>query len=84
MLYIYAMRKRQIKTSMRYYYPLGSDSKESAYNEGELGSIPGLERSPGERNDYLFQYSCLENSMYRGVWWALVHGVTNSQKRWSN
>ena len=41
----------------------GSDSKESAYNAGDLGSIPGLGRSPGERNGYPLQYSSLENSM---------------------
>ena len=47
----------------------GSDSKESACNTGDLGSISGLGRSPGEGNDYPLQYSCLENSMDRGVWW---------------
>ena len=45
--------------------PGGSDSKESAYNAGDLGSVPGLRRSPGEGNGYPFQYSCLENSMDR-------------------
>ena len=40
----------------------GSDGKESAHNAGDPGSIPGLERSPGEGNDYPLQYSCLENS----------------------
>ena len=44
--------------------PGGSDSKESAYNAGDPGSIPGSGRSPGEGNGYLLQYSCLENSMY--------------------
>ena len=53
----------------------GSDCKESAYSAGDRGSIPGLERSPGEGNDYPPQYSCLENSMDRGAWWATVHGV---------
>ena len=57
----------------------GSDNKESACNAGDLGLIPGLKRSPGEGNGYPLQYSCLENSMYRVVWWATVHGVTNSQ-----
>ena len=42
--------------------PGGSDSKESAYNAGDLGSVPGLRRSPGERNGYPLQYSCLEDS----------------------
>ena len=45
----------------------GSDSKESACSAGDLGLIPGLERSPGEGNGYPFQYSCLENSMDRGA-----------------
>ena len=49
-------------------------SKESTYNAGDLGSIPGLGRSPGEGNP--LQYSCLENPMDRGAWWATVHGVT--------
>ena len=47
----------------------GSDGKESAYNAGDLGSIPGSGRSPGEGNSYLLQYSCLKNSMDRGAWW---------------
>ena len=55
--------------------PDGSDSKESACNAGEPGSIPGLGRSPGEGNGHPLQYSCLENSMDRGAWWVIVHGV---------
>ena len=55
-------------------FPGGSDSKESAYNAGDLGSIPGSGRSPGEGNGYPLQYSCLENPMDR-VWQATVHGV---------
>ena len=43
-----------------------------------LGFIPGLGRFPGEGNGNLLQYSCLENSMDRGAWWATVHGVTKS------
>ena len=46
-------------------FPGGSDGKESACNAGDLGSIPGSERSPGEGNGNPLQYSCLENSMYR-------------------
>ena len=46
---------------------------------GDAGSIPGLERSPGEGNGNPLQYSCLENPMDRGDWWATVHGVTKSQ-----
>ena len=45
----------------------------------DLGSIPGLERSSGERNGYLLQYSYLENSMDREAWWATVHEVTKSR-----
>ena len=57
-------------------FPGGSDSRESACNAGDLGSIPGLGRSPGEGNGNPLQYSCLENSIDRGAWWATVHGVT--------
>ena len=60
-------------------FPAGSDSKESACNAGDLGSIPGLGRSLGEGNDNLPQYSCLENSMDRRAWWATVHGVAKIQ-----
>ena len=56
--------------------PSGSDGKVSAYNAGDLGSIPGLGRSPGEGKDYPFQYSGLENSMD-----CIVHGVTKSRTR---
>ena len=44
----------------------------------ETGSIPGSERSSGEGNGNPVQYSCLENSMDRGIWWAMVHGVAES------
>ena len=54
----------------------GSDGKESACNAGDPSSIPGSGRSPGEGNGNSLQYSCLENSMDRGVWRATVHGVT--------
>ena len=50
----------------------GSDSKESACSAGDLGLIPGSERSPGEGNDNPLLYSCLENSMDRGAWWAYL------------
>ena len=56
----------------------GSDSKESTCNAGDLGSIPGLGRSPGEGNGTPFQSSCLENSMDRGAWRATVCGVEKS------
>ena len=57
----------------------GSDSKESACNAGHWDSIPGLERSPGEGNGNPLQYSCLENPLDRGAWWATIHGVAKSR-----
>ena len=59
-------------------FPGGSDGKESACNVGDLGSIPGLERSPGRGHGNPLQYSCLENLMERGAWWSTVHGVAES------
>ena len=58
---------------------MGSAGKESACNVGDLGSIPGLGRSPREGNGNPLQYSCLENLMDRGAWRATVHGVAMSQ-----
>ena len=60
-------------------FPGGSEDKASACSVGDLGSIPGLGRSPGEGNGDLLQYSCLENPMDRGAWWATVHRVTKSR-----
>ena len=57
----------------------GSDGKEAAYNAGDLGSILVSARSPGEGNGNPLQYSCLENSMARGAWWAIVHEAAKSQ-----
>ena len=51
---------------------------------GDLGSIPGLGRSPGEGNGNPLRYSCLENPMDGGAWWATVHGVTKSRTRLSD
>ena len=51
-------------------------------NAGEVrdvGSIPGLGRSPGEGNSNSLQYSCLENSIHRGAWQIMVHGVVKNQ-----
>ena len=59
-------------------FPDGSDGKESAYNAGYPGLLPGLGRSPGEGNVYPLQYSCLGNSMDRGAWRVTVHGVARS------
>ena len=61
-------------------YPLGgSDGKESACNARDLGSIPGWGRSSREGTGYPLQYSCPENSVYRGAWQATVHGVAKTQ-----
>ena len=60
-------------------FPGGSAGKESACNAGDLGSIPGLGRSPGKGNGYPLQYSGLENSMD-----YIVHGITKSRTRLSD
>ena len=60
-------------------FPGCSDGKESAYNARDLGLIPGLGRTPVEGNAYPFQYSCLENPMDRGAWWATACGATESE-----
>ena len=59
----------------------GSNGKESTCKVGELVSIPGLGRSPGEGNGNALQYFCLENSIDKGAWQATVHGVAKSQTR---
>ena len=64
--------------------PGGSDSKASVYNAGDLGLIPGSERSPGEGNGNPLQYYCPENPIDRGAWWATVHGVAKSRTRLSD
>ena len=58
--------------------PGGSDGKESACNAGDLGSVPGSERSDGEGNSNPLQDSCLENSMDSRAWQATVHWVAKS------
>ena len=63
--------------------PGSSDGKASARNEGDLGSIPVLGRSPGEGNGNPLQYSCLENPTDGGAWQATVHGVTKSRTQLS-
>ena len=60
-------------------YHGGSDGKAYTYNAGDLGSIPGSGRSPGEGNGNPLQYCCLENPMDRGIWRATVHRVAKSQ-----
>ena len=63
---------------------LGFPGKASAWKSGDPGLIPGSGRFPGEGNGNPLQYSCLENSMDGGAWWATVHGVTKSQTRLSD
>ena len=65
-------------------FPGGSDGKESACNAGDLGSIPGLGRSPGGGHGNPLQYSFLENPMDRGAWQATAHGVAKSRTRLSD
>ena len=60
-------------------FPGVSDNKESACSAGDLSSIPGLGRSPGERSGFPLHYSGLENPMDRGAWRATVHGVSESE-----
>ena len=73
-----ALEEDRITTPVFLGFLGGSDSKESTCNVGDLGSIPGLGKSPGGGHGNLLQYSCLENPMDRGAWWATVHGVTKS------
>ena len=59
--------------------PGGSEGKASACDAGDPGSIPGSGRSPGEGNGNPLQYSCLENPMDKGAWWATIHRVAKSR-----
>ena len=72
------------RESQQLNFPGGSDGKASAYNVCNLGLIPGSERSLGEGNDNPLQYSCLENPLDGGAWWAIVHGVAQSRTRLSD
>ena len=65
-------------------FPGDSEVIASACNAGDLGSIPGLGRSPGEGNGNPLHYSCLENPMDRGAWWDILHGVAKSRTRLSD
>ena len=60
---------------------MAQDGKESACHAGDLGSIPGSGRSPGEVKGNLILYSCLGSLTDRGAWQAIAHGVTKSRTR---
>ena len=60
-------------------FPGGSVGKEAACNAGDLGSISGWGRSPGEESSHPLQYSCLESPMDRGVWQAIFHEVARAR-----
>ena len=65
-------------------FPGGSEAKASTCNAGDLGSITGSGRSPGEGNGNPLQYSCLENPMDRRAWLVTVHGFSKSRTRLSD
>ena len=73
------VRKEKDQPDSKIFKLSGSESKESACNAGDLSSILGSRRSPGEGNGNPLQYSCLENSMDRGDWQATVHSVAKSR-----
>ena len=64
-------------------FPGGADGKESSCSAGDLGLVPGSGRSPGEGNGNPLQYSCLENPLDRGAWWATARGAVKSRTRLS-
>ena len=68
----------QLKKPRSLGFPGGSVVKNLPANAGDVGSIPGLGRSPGVGNGDQLQYSCLENFTDKGAWWAPVHGVAES------
>ena len=72
-------RRVRVPTPVFMGFPGGSDGKESTFNTGDLGLIPGLGRSPGGGYGYPLQHFCLENPMDRGAWRATVHGVAKSR-----
>ena len=74
----------EIKRRLLFGFPGGSEVKASACNVGDLGSNPGSGRSLGEENGNPLQYSCLENPMDGGAWWATVHGVAKSRTQLSD
>ena len=80
MEYYSAIKRNAFESALTSWmgFPGGSNGKASAYNAGDPGSIPGSGRFPGEENGNPLQYSCLENSMDRGAWQAVIHRVTKS------
>ena len=78
-----ASRHPELLHFLVFYYSFGAEVKASACNVGDLASIPGPGRSPGEGNGNPLQYSCLENPD-RGAWWATVHGVAKSRTQLSD
>ena len=72
-----------LSSLLRFCFPGGSEVKVSACNMGDLSSIPGLGRSPGEGNGNPLQYSCLENPMDGGAWWATVHRSQRVGQDWA-
>ena len=76
-LYPYILLKinLQISTKQIMGFPGGAEFKASACNVGDLGLIPVSGRSPGKGNGNPLQYSCLENPMDGGAWWATVRGL---------
>ena len=76
MVFLMSLIQTKITTKLSMGLPWWLTGKESATIAGDMGSIPGLGRSPGKRNGNPRQYSCLENPMDRGMWWATVYGVT--------
>ena len=71
-------------SKLRKGFPRSSIGKESACNAGDLGSIPGSGRYPGEGNGYPLQYSCLKHPVGKGAWQGTVHGVIKSQTQLSD
>ena len=72
------MDSSEFRYGSKHSSPSGLDEKESTCSAGDGGSIPGSGRPPGEGNGNPLQYSCLENPMDRGAWWATVHGVAKT------
>ena len=75
-------RRNRLPISVFSGFPYSSVGKESAYNAGDLGLIPGSGGSPGEGKGIPLQYSCLKNPTDRGAWWATVHGAARVGLLW--